>query len=137
MEKNISLIIPPSVGKRLKFWRKNDGLRLVDVAGLIKVSQGSLSDLENDKSLPSAVTLTGLCQKTELNICWLLTGDGVMKREKEVPVEDLPLSVNVRAWLQDREFQGIVLKLVQIFQNSSAEKRALIRGYIEGIDVEN
>ena len=65
-----------SVGSRLRYWRKLSGLRLVDMAELINVSQGSLSDLENDKSLPSSGTLIGLCQKTELNIFWLLTGEG-------------------------------------------------------------
>ena len=69
---------PASVGGRLKYWRKVSTLRLVDVSALIHVSQGSLSDLENDKSLPSATTLTGLCQKTGMNICWLLTGEGSM-----------------------------------------------------------
>ena len=66
---------PATVGGRLKYWRKVSRLRLVDVAALIHVSQGSLSDLENDKSLPSAATLTGLCQKTDMNLYWLLTGE--------------------------------------------------------------
>ena len=42
---------PDTVGGRLKYWRKVSRLRLVDVASLIHVSQGSLSDLENGQVL--------------------------------------------------------------------------------------
>ena len=48
------------VGARLKRWRKLNKLRLVDVSELIDVSQGSLSDLENGNSYPSAQTLMAL-----------------------------------------------------------------------------
>ena len=41
-----------TTGKRLRAWRKTVPLKLMHLSRLIKVSQGSLSDLENDKSLP-------------------------------------------------------------------------------------
>ena len=61
-----------TTGKRLRAWRKSVPLKLMQLSGLIKVSQGSLSDLENDKSMPSATTLANLSLYTDLNIYWLL-----------------------------------------------------------------
>ena len=60
-----------TTGKRLRAWRKSVPLKLMQLSHLIKVSQGSLSDLENDKSLPSATTLANLSTHTDLNIFWL------------------------------------------------------------------
>ena len=57
-----------TVGKRLKIWRKHSMLKLVELSKKIQISQGSLSDLENDKSLPSATTLVNLCLYSDLNI---------------------------------------------------------------------
>ena len=70
-----------TVGKRLKTWRKHSLLKLVELSKKIRVSQGSLSDLENDKSLPSATTLANLCLFSNINLYWLLTGRGSMIRQ--------------------------------------------------------
>lgn len=128
---------PASVGGRLKYWRKVSTLRLVDVAALIRVSQGSLSDLENDKSLPSATTLTGLCQKTDMNICWLLTGEGSMV-SKEEPFKTEASSVrDLMGWMQDKDFRKTVVKLVNIFEKGSAPQKAQIRGFIAGVEADS
>ncbi len=128
---------PASVGGRLKYWRKVSTLRLVDVAALIRVSQGSLSDLENDKSLPSATTLTGLCQKTDMNICWLLTGEGSMV-SKEEPFKTEASSVrDLMGWMQEKDFRKTVAKLVNIFEKGSAPQKAQIRGFIAGVEADS
>ncbi len=128
---------PASVGGRLKYWRKVSTLRLVDVASLIHVSQGSLSDLENDKSLPSATTLNGLCKKTDMNICWLLTGEGSMV-SKEEPFKAESSSVrDLMGWMQDKDFRKTVVKLVNIFDKGSAPQKAQIRGFIAGVEADN
>ena len=74
------------LGQRLREWRKTVPLKSYELAKLIHISQGSLSDIENDKSLPSADTIAKLYQHTALNIIWLLTGKGPMKRrESAIP----------------------------------------------------
>jgi len=70
-----------TMGQRLRAFRKDWGLNLVEFCKIIGISQGSLSDLENSKSLPSAMTLKGLCLRTNINIHWLLTGKGKMIRK--------------------------------------------------------
>ncbi len=127
---------PASVGGRLKYWRKVSTLRLVDVAALIHVSQGSLSDLENDKSLPSATTLTGLCQKTDMNICWLLTGEGSMvSKEERFPTESSSVR-DMMGWMQDKDFRKTVSKLLNIFEKGSSAQKAQIRGFIAGVEAD-
>jgi len=128
---------PASVGGRLKYWRKVSALRLVDVAALIRVSQGSLSELENDISLPSATTLNGLCQKTDLNIRWLLTGEGSMvSKEGKFKVESSAVS-DLMKWMQNKDFRKTVTKLLNIFENGSSAQKARIRGYIAGVEADN
>ncbi len=128
---------PASVGGRLKYWRKVSTLRLVDVAALIRVSQGSLSDLENDKSLPSATTLTGLCQKTDMNICWLLTGEGSMVSKEERFKTESSSVRDLMGWMQDKDFRKTVVKLVNIFEKGSAPQKAQIRGFIAGVEADS
>jgi len=69
-----------TIGQRLKAWRKESGLTLVQLSKKISVSQGSLSDQENGISLPSSTTLQKMCLRTDINVHWLLTGQGRMKR---------------------------------------------------------
>ena len=128
---------PATVGGRLKYWRKVSRLRLVDVAALIQVSQGSLSDLENDKSLPSATTLTGLCQKTDMNLYWLLTGEGSMvSNEERFQAESTAVS-SLMAWMQDKDFRKTVMKLLSIFGKGSSAQKAQIRGFIAGVEADH
>ncbi len=109
-------------------------LNLVDMAALIRVSQGSLSDLENNHSLPSATTLTGLCQKTDMSIRWLLTGEGSMV-SKEEPFKAESSSVrDLMDWMQDKDFRKTVTKLLNIFENGPSAQKARIIGYIVGIE---
>ena len=126
---------PATVGGRLKYWRKVSRLRLVDVTKLIRVSQGSLSDLENDISLPSATTLTSLHQKTDMNICWLLTGEGSMvsKKEEKFKVESSAVR-DLMKWMQNKDFLQTVIRLLNIFENGSSEQKARIRAYITGVE---
>ena len=46
-----------NIGPRLKVWRKKKELTLQELSKIIKVSQGTLSDMENSKSYPAFETL--------------------------------------------------------------------------------
>lgn len=69
-----------TVGSRLTKARKSLDLKSYQFAHLIKISQGSFSDQENDKMMPSAKTLTGIALFTNINLHWLLTGLGSIER---------------------------------------------------------
>ncbi len=67
-------------GKRIKEWRKSKNLKLREVIEIFKkgghkISQGSLSDIENGNSDPSAKTIRGFYVCTDINMGWMLTGE--------------------------------------------------------------
>lgn len=55
------------------------GHKVADFAKLIGISQGSLSDIENGKTKPSAETLASIVRNTDINAAWLLTDIGDME----------------------------------------------------------
>ena len=89
-----------NLGTRLRQWRKTLPLKSFELAKLIKISQGSLSDIENNKSLPSADTIAKLYLYTDLNIIWLLLGKGPMTRDRS-GASDLEEGTLVLETMQD------------------------------------
>jgi transcriptional regulator with XRE-family HTH domain len=123
-----------SVGARLRLWRKSMRMKLLDVKEMIGVSQGSLSDLENNKSLPSAATLTQLCLRTDLNIFWLLTGKGPVTRKVGMTEDQNIMETGHLKSLQDKNLNSLVMSLIKTYQNGGKEKQALLRGFLVGAD---
>lgn len=123
---------PETVGSRLRLWRKSSMMKLLDVKKMIGVSQGSLSDLENNKSLPSATTLTQLCLRTDLNICWLLTGKGPVARKVGETENQTFMETGYLKTLQDKNLKALVDSLIKTYQDGGREKRALLRGFLVG-----
>lgn len=96
-----------NIGARFQEWRSAKGIKAIEIAKSIGISSGSLSDIENDKISPSAKTLAKISRYTDINLYWLLTGEGPMLRESStampksvIPIEDIPKE-NIKAWLDD------------------------------------
>ena len=126
-----------TTGKRLRAWRKSVPLKLMELSRLIKVSQGSLSDLENDKSLPSATTLSNLSIFTDLNIYWLLNGRGKAIREL-VPETDKDtgqtrLYEDFMYMMQDRKLKGVVEMVINIYKEGDTKKKAQMQGFLSAL----
>jgi transcriptional regulator with XRE-family HTH domain len=73
-----------NLGHRLRNYRKILGVNGSVFASIIGISQGSLSDIETNKTKPSTKTLAGLIRNTDINIEWLLTGEGKERTFKKV-----------------------------------------------------
>ncbi len=77
-------------GPRIKEWRKGQGLKAFQLAEMLvlehgHLSQGSLSDIENGKSYPSAPTILAFMLYTNINIYWMMTGkDGDIKKGESI-----------------------------------------------------
>jgi DNA-binding XRE family transcriptional regulator len=71
-----SINITKGLGKRLQSWRKENGYTLHGLAKIIGVTVGPLSEVENNKNLPSLETVAALHNHTNLNILWLLFNQG-------------------------------------------------------------
>ncbi len=72
--------VQPYLGTRLNQWRIENGLKGYKLAAKLGISQGSLSDIQNNKSHPSADTLARFHKFTNINILWLLLNKGEMEQ---------------------------------------------------------
>ncbi len=128
------------LGRRLREWRKTIPLKSFELAIIIKISQGSLSDIENDKSLPSADTLAKLYQYTNVNLIWLLTGKGSMTRIETGSGAEGATDVvqeSSEAYGEDQKLMELISKLVRIYRKGGPEKRAHLIGFLNGADPGN
>lgn len=66
-----------SIGQRIKDLRKSNNLTQKEFAKIINLSQGRLSELEQNKTKPSSDTLISICQHFKISINWLLTGENI------------------------------------------------------------
>ncbi len=123
-----------TVGKRLKSWRKYSALKLVELSKKIRVSQGSLSDLENDKSLPSATTLANLCMFSNINIYWVLTGRGPMIRSEGENMEKSIFQKEFVHLLDDQKLRELMEKVIRVYRSGDTSKRAHLEGFLVGAD---
>lgn len=114
------------LGTRLRQWRKTLPLKSYELAKVIKISQGSLSDIENNKSLPSADTIAKLYQHTDINIIWLLTGKGPLNKVKNSSNEELSG--------EDKDLNELIQKLVRTYYRGDSEKKAHLQGFLLGAD---
>jgi len=126
-----------TVGKRLKSWRKHSMLKLVELSKKIGVSQGSLSDLENNKSLPSATTLANLCIFSDINIYWLLTGRGPMLRQEPELGDEVSLTGDYAELKRDRILKKLIEKVIRVYRRGDAGKLAHLEGFLVGADPDN
>lgn len=129
------------LGDRLRQWRKSIPMKSYELAKLIHISQGSLSDIENNKSLPSADTLAKIYQSTNINIIWLLTGKGPMKKGT-LPNEEAKKSLvneetdgyGEEGPGKDQSLRESIEKLVRIYHQGDPEKKAHLLGFLMGAD---
>jgi len=99
-----------SFGGRLNLYRESINYNIIEFSKLLNISQGSLSDIENNKAKPSYGPINELIQKTDINIYWLFTGNGEMRdtnRYREVSEESY--SDNPKA----KQLTEAVLKILQ------------------------
>jgi len=68
-------IIIRNVGSRIRQWRKEQKLNATKFSKIIKISQGSLSEIENNKTCPSLNTVAKINRYTGADINWLIFGD--------------------------------------------------------------
>lgn len=66
-----------SIGERIKYIRKIHKLNQQQFSKAVDISQGRLSEIEKDKCKPSAETLISISQIFNVNLNWLLLGEGL------------------------------------------------------------
>ncbi|QUH29569.1 helix-turn-helix domain-containing protein [Vallitalea guaymasensis] len=77
-----------TIGNRLRYFRKANKLTLKAIHEATGISTGNLSDIENNKVIPSGKTLLTLKNEYNLSADWLLSGstvnNNIRNDEKEV-----------------------------------------------------
>jgi len=79
----------PAVGAQVKRWRLERGLTLAKVADRASLNVGYLSQIENDKALPSLTCLAAISEALDVPIAWFFIDEvppPVVVRASERPV---------------------------------------------------
>lgn len=95
------------IGNNLKKIRQDQGLTLSKFGELLETSYSYLSEIENGKKALSLNLIMSLSAKCEVNVNWLLTGEGQMYRqEKErqsngiINIANIPRE-HIKQWIDD------------------------------------
>lgn len=113
------------VGDRLKSWRKSIPLKGFQLAQKIGITGPALTELEKNRTLPSAGTLAKLARNSNLNILWLLTGEGKMYRE------ELPDDEDDSDYPELKDLYGSLKRIVKMCDQKKTEH---LKGYLLGAD---
>lgn len=76
-----------TIGKRLKYWRKEKGLTLTEISVKTGLSTGGLSAYERDEKQIGSKTLLALWREYNIDIAWILTG----KKDSDLTPEEQQL----------------------------------------------
>lgn len=114
-----------SIGKRIKEYRLNAGYKITEFASVIGISQGSLSDIENEKTKPSSGTLETLVRNTDIDAVWLLTGGGRANYIKKKDTDTEPSTTEERKYVK---------KLLRILRSNDALMRNAIIPNLDAFD---
>lgn len=98
------------IGNRMALVLEQLGLKKVDMAKRLKISNASVSTICNGKTNPSGQTITMFCHEFNVNEEWLRTGEGEMFCNKE---EDFVDDLAKRHGLSP-EFADILRKMAQL-----------------------
>lgn len=120
-----------STGQRLQNWRKSQNQTGADLAKIIGISQSSLSELENQKALPSADTIAKLHHHTDLNVIWLLTGEGPISKKEFSSEVNLPFSAEgENSYGQDQGLKELIETLISIYKSKTPETVDLVKEFL-------
>lgn len=108
----------------MRIYRESNGLTILDFADILEISSGSLSDIENNKTKPSARPLAALIQKTDINVYWLFSGEGEPCRkgrrgEGGEPEEVGPPAQEETTIYKDREEEPLVMAGETVYNKDS------------------
>lgn len=110
-----------TIGDRIKYARKKKGLTQTDIKEKTGISSGNLSDIENNKSFPSAQALISLKRELGVTIDWILTGEEPV--QKEQPPKYLPEKVGP---LTEQE-----KKIIWMYQQLNPQDKVYVNDTVE------
>jgi transcriptional regulator with XRE-family HTH domain len=93
------------LGDRVKHIRKSKNLTQSEFAIVLETSAGFISDIESGNKIPGSELLKSLLRKFQVNINWILTGDGDIfiseeENKKLIDSKDIPKE-NIKEWIDN------------------------------------
>jgi len=132
-----------NVGARLREWRIEQKFKVFQLADIIGISQGSMSNLENMKTTPSADTLAAFDRYTNINISWLLTGEGPMiktehphfdESSSRIPDSNLSIDSDLLEEIIRQVEESLTSKDLELRHDKKAKLVSLLYTYFVKID---
>ncbi|MGF7183984.1 transcriptional regulator with XRE-family HTH domain [Desulfitispora alkaliphila] len=115
-----------TVGKRIRTARKQNNMTLNDVKKATGLSTGNLSELENDKFLPSANALISFHNLFGVSIDWLLTGSEQQNRNNaDTFIESVAETSTCTNYISTDEEE-----LLNLYRVLSTEQKRDLLGYV-------
>lgn len=117
-----------TIGERVRFIRKQEGLTLEKFGARIGISNPSVSTIESGKSNPSAQTVKSICREFNINEEWLRFGIG----EAHAPISrEQELAALFKTVMRDRSdsFRSRLVTALLRFDPNSPEWELLERIY--------
>nr|WP_295683669.1 helix-turn-helix domain-containing protein [uncultured Lachnoclostridium sp.] len=106
-----------TIGERLKNWRKENKLTSSEVAAKAGISQGGLSEYENDKKLIGSKTLLSLNEAFNIDINYILTGEERLNLSEDE--RDLLMLFNTLPQKEQYKIMGILEDKVKELKQQS------------------
>lgn len=113
-----------TIGKRIRAARKANNLTLIDIKNITGLSTGNLSELENDKFLPSANALIQFKKLFNVSIDWILTGE-----EPDYATELQAFKEMKEAYIIS-EYNEDEIKMIESYRKLDYESKQNLKGYL-------
>ncbi len=113
-----------TIGKRIRSARKSKNLTLTDIKKITGLSTGNLSELENDKFLPSANALIQFRRIYDVSIDWILTG------EESISNEDAKVINEIKEKYLCNEYNEDEKELIKLYRKLDSINKQNLWGYL-------
>ena len=124
------------ISERIEEYRLYKGYKVTELANIIGISHGSLSDIKNGKTEPRADTLEKFIRHTDISAHWLLTGEGPMIRtESSLNVLSKDFDSGRAVYIDDPEIRRYVECLIRILKSNDKITKAAITLNIDAFGV--
>lgn len=115
-------------GERVKMVRDKAQLTMEQFGNRIGgVSKSTISNIENDNRNLTEHMLKSICREFDVNEKWLKTGEGDMPRKLSEEEEVASLVSNLLEDGRDNPFFGIILEIVQTYNELSAASQKVLQ----------
>lgn len=116
-----------SIGKRLRQAIDNSNQKVTEFSEVTGIPYRTLQQYLSDNRAPASEALTKICEQTNIDVHWLLTGQGVMYRTPPQPANDAAESLSHRHAALLGLFDGLDEKQQREILSIAEEKERLNR----------